>query len=478
VTVRGAGTRTAEKAGPSDVRQRLVWFTECALGLAVVLPAMVVLTTEDAGRSSAWTLTLAILVWAGLRLSLIIGGGKPRLFEFMFWLFVYIFLGLAPTIQIRTAALSSTTKDMPASADWPTALLVALSLAAFEVGRLLPVKAGPGPAAQTERRLSPLLTWLLFIVGLAAMLYYVRMLGLASFFENRTARQAARTASFDNESSSAIIGALAWIPLLVAAGSFATLARFERAIALARRYRAAAVVAVLAVLIVVNPISGARYTSGTVMFAILCYTGVLSRKRLLRPLLGGLLAAFLLLFPIADAFRRTEVSAGRSGFFSEYAGNGDYDAFWQIANSYLYMQFEGPSWGRQALGVLLFWVPRSLWPDKPQDTGVMLAEFRGYSFTNLSSPLWAEALVNGGIIALVATFLALAVLIVRLDRRLPRSLGADSGLAIAASVFPAYMIILLRGSLLQATGIFVVMSVSILLVSRRRRKSTADEAVP
>ena len=455
-----------------------MWFLESAIGLAVVLPAMVVLTTEDTGRSSAWTLTLAILIWAGARLSVIIAGGKPKLFEFMFWLFVYIFLGLAPTIQIRTAAIASTTKDMPSNVDWPTALLVACSLVAFEIGRLLPGKDRTHQSEPRVRTLNPRWTWLLFCVGLAAMLYYVQLLGFHSFFQTREARQAARSASFDNESSGAIIGALAWVPLLVAAGSFATMARFRRAISPTRRYRWAAVVAVLAVLVVVNPISGARYTSGTVLFAILCYTGVLNRKRLLRPLLGGLLAAFLLLFPIADAFRGTEISANRAGFFAEYAGNGDYDAFWQIANSYMYIQSEGPVWGRQALGVALFWVPRSLWAGKPEDTGVMLAEYRGYSFTNLSAPLWAEALINGGIVALVAIFLALGTVIARLDRRLPSSLSSDSSLAIAAAVFPAYMVILLRGSLLQATGVFAVMFLSILLTSVPGKSEDGREPVP
>ncbi|MFD1212060.1 hypothetical protein ACFQ36_08405 [Arthrobacter sp. GCM10027362] len=472
----GTGAVTRAEPDPSTTRQRLLWFTESAVVLAVVLPAMVVLTTEDAGRSTAWTLTLAILVWAGIRLSVIIAGGKPRLFEFIFWLFVYIFLGLAPTIQIRTAAVASTTKDMPASVDWPTALLVALSLIVFEAGRTLPAGRRTRAAGYRGGRLSPRWTWLLFAIGLAFLLYYVQSLGLESFFQNREARQEARSSSFEDKSSGAIIGALAWVPLLIAAGSFATMGRLRRAVPRARAYRIAAVVGVLAVLVVMNPISGARYTSGTVMFAMLCYTGILTRKRLIRPLLGGLLAAFLLLFPIADAFRRSEVSVGRTGFFSEYAGNGDYDAFWQIANSYLYIQSEGPTWGRQALGVLLFWVPRSLWTGKPDDTGLLLAGYRGYSFTNLSAPLWAEALINGGMVALVATFLALGLLIVRLDRRLPQSLRSDSGLAIAASVFPAYMIILLRGSMLQATGVFTIMLLSIVLVSSGGKRD--DAAAP
>lgn len=226
-------------------------------------------------------------------------------------------------------------------------------------------------------------------------------------------------------------------------------------------YGYVALIAAVGVLLVVNPISGARYTSGTVLFALLCFTGILTSKKLLRLFLATILAAFLFLFPIADAFRRAEVDVSRAGFFGEYSGNGDYDAFWQISNSLLFIQQEGITWGNQALGVLFFWVPRSMWPQKPTDTGVLLAEFRGYHFQNLSAPLWAEALLNGGVVLLVLTFVGLGVLLVRLDVRLPRSLASNGMLALAGALLPAYMIILLRGSLLQATGILVIMLASL-----------------
>lgn len=455
---------SASLLGETRVQARLpslLWFAELAIVLAAVLPALIVLNVPDNGRSSAWTLTIAIMAWSGLRLTRVIASGNPRIFEFMFFLFVYIFMGLAPTVQIRSASIASTTKDMPANIDWPTALIVALALGVYELGRLAPARRLDAPTARSQRAISSRALWVLFFIGLAAMLYYVQSVGLDVFLQDRETRQTARNSSFDDGSLAAIVAAMAWIPLMASSGGFMLVRRRLRQYGEPTGpYGYVALVAAVGVLLVVNPISGARYTSGTVMFALLCSTGILTSKWL-RPFLALILAAFLFLFPIADAFRRADVNVTRAGFFSEYAGNGDYDAFWQISNALLFIEHEGITWGNQALGVLFFWVPRSLWPQKPTDTGVLLAEFRGYAFENLSAPLWAEALVNGGVVLMILTFVGLGALLVRLDGGLPRSLASNSVLALAGMILPAYMIILMRGSLLQATGSLVVMLASL-----------------
>lgn len=440
---------------------KLIWLAEAAILLAAVLPTLVILNVPDNGRSSAWMLTIAIMAWSGLKLSLIIASGKPRVFEFMFFLFVYIFMGLAPTVQIRSASIASTTKDMPANIDWPTALIVALALGVYELGRLAPARRIDAPTARSQRAINSRALWVLFFIGLAAMLYYVQSVGLDVLLQDRHSRQAARDSSFDDGSLAAIVAAMAWIPLMASSGGFMLVRRRLRQQGEPTGpYGYVALLAAVGVLLVVNPISGARYTSGTVLFALLCSTGILT-SRWLRPFLALILAAFLFLFPIADAFRRASVDASRSGFFAEYAGNGDYDAFWQISNSLLFIEQQGITWGNQALGVLLFWIPRNIWPQKPTGTGVLLAQYRGYAFENLSAPLWAEALVNGGVVLMILTFVGLGVLLVRLDGRLPRSLASNSVLALAGMILPAYMIILLRGSLLQATGSLVVMLASL-----------------
>lgn len=188
--------------------------------------------------------------------------------------------------------------------------------------------------------------------------------------------------------------------------------------------------------------------------------------------MGGMILAMIFLFPIADAFRSSSVDFTRSSFFGEYAGNGDYDSFWQVANalSYSLAGFVQPF--RQLLGSLLFWVPRVIWPDKPTDTGILLANYRGYSFGNLSAPIWAELLVNGGILLVVVGFVVLGPLLASLDRRMAPVHHTGGWWGLVGAILPVYMVILMRGSLLQATGaLFVALACLFFVRSRTRQRS-------
>jgi hypothetical protein len=147
---------------------------------------------------------------------------------------------------------------------------------------------------------------------------------------------------------------------------------------------------------------------------------------------------------------------------------------------------EGFSYVRQPLGVVLFWVPRSLWADKPVDTGIYLAEERGYEFQNLSAPLWAEMFVIGGHLVVVGGFIALGYVVVRGDDRLVERLAGRRRYSVAAAFMPFYLIILLRGSLLQATALVATLAMSAWLTrpvpgrrpGRRRARAIEHPADP
>ena len=116
----------------------------------------------------------------------------------------------------------------------------------------------------------------------------------------------------------------------------------------------------------------------------------------------------------------------------------------------MFVQERGTTSGRQALGVALFWVPRAVWPEKPVDTGILLAEYRGYKFTNLSAPLPAEMYINGGWWLMTAGMAVLGASTRRFDRRIVQSFSYAKAPVVLGSILPFYMIIIMRGSLLQA----------------------------
>jgi hypothetical protein len=452
-------------------------FAFAVLGGAI--PMYLLAAVENVGRSDAWPLTWLVLMWAGARLSLLVGRGQPRLFELFFWLYVYIFLGLAPTVQMRSDQLSGTTPGMDPAVDLPTAAIVVVGLVAYELGRAVGVFGSSwsrrtarteDPAGVRTARISPVRTAILFFAASAAASYYLSRIGLGEFFSSREEALAARVAAFPDRTTRATVAGLGLYPLLIAVGALVQLRRTTLTGGQRRLVTLALGAGILLVLLQVSPVSNARYTVGTAFFALAVYLGATRTTLRARTTMIATIGAFLFVFPLADAFRRQGgASFDRGGFFGEYRGNGDYDSFWQIANAYSY-------WGdglvdpfRQLTGSLLFWLPRSVWSGKPSDTGVVLANYRHYSFDNLSAPLWAEALVNGGLGLLIVVFFVLGWLLHRLDAKVVSTTPTGGPWVIAGAVLAVYLTILLRGSLLQATGGFALALAALLFVSVHSR---------
>lgn len=447
--------------------------------LSVALPAALVVYVPWNPRSDAWIVTIIITAWAGVRVSLLWVRGIPRLFDYFLWVFTYIFMGIAPTAQILSGLTSTTTPGVDPGLDLPTAGIVGLGLVCYEIGRALWIvwEDHRGERAVPEvRPVHPVRAVVLAAAGVIIGAYFVSRIGFAGSLGSREGAQAARAAAWPDPAVRSMFYAGAIYPLLVAAGGLAQLSRTARALSNRRWALGGAIMASVLLLLIVNPVASARYTFGTVAFALAVFAGaVLTHQRARVTMLAGIVG-FLAVFPIADAFRSDGTTATRAGFFEEYLSNPDYDAFWQIANALSYWIDGLVEPLRQALGSLLFFVPRALWENKPTDTGITLADYRGYSFDNLSAPMWAEALVNGGIIAVVIVFLALGVALRAMDTRIVPALAAGGVWAIVGAILPVYMTILLRGSLLQATGALMITIVSVLFISGRN--STADTDLP
>ena len=84
----GSTSRLLTKAVPAPYTGTLV-----AVALAVVVPFVAVAATPQPPRDY-WLGPLTILIISGLRYSWIAASRHRRLFEMIFWLFAYVFLGL------------------------------------------------------------------------------------------------------------------------------------------------------------------------------------------------------------------------------------------------------------------------------------------------------------------------------------------------------------------------------------------------
>jgi hypothetical protein len=149
-----------------------------------------------------------------------------------------------------------------------------------------------------------------------------------------------------------------------------------------------------------NPINGSRYLFASFGLA------VLFAKTRWRPRFGAgsvvaLVAALIWLYPVLSELRESRhepllADIGTAAIAERMTTNYDFDGFRSIVDGVTYVQDKGVAWGRQFVGVLMFWYPRQYWPDKPEPTGVMVSRQVGYSFTNISAPLWEDAYVDWG----------------------------------------------------------------------------------
>ena len=456
-----------------DLRPEIRWVLLVAsiAVLSVALPAALLVSVPTAPRSEAWIITLVISAWSGVRLSIIWVSGVPRLFDYFLWVFTYIFMGVAPTAQILSGLTSTTTPGVDPGMDLPTAFIVALGLGCYEIGRLAWIlrEQHQGRRATIEvLRVNPIRTIIVAVMGVLIGAYFVSRVGFAGSLGSREGAQAARSAAWPDPAVRAVFYAGAVYPLLVATGALTQLVRGSVDRVNRRWMMAGALIAGVVLLLIVNPVASARYTFGTVAFALAVFLGAVATPIRARVTMLAGIVGFLAIFPIADAFRREDSVVTRAGFFEEYLSTPDYDAFWQIANALSYVIDGLVVPLRQAMGSVLFFMPRAIWPDKPTDTGILLAEYRGYSFDNLSAPMWAEALVNGGVVAVIIVFLVLGAALRAMDTRMVPAFASGGAWAIAGAILPVYMTILLRGSLLQATGALMITILAVAVVADRR----------
>lgn len=140
-----------------------------------------------------------------------------------------------------------------------------------------------------------------------------------------------------------------------------------------------------------NPITGmARFQAAAMYTAVLlAFWPKLLGSRVFLPAIY--IAGVLLILPLLNIFRRFSGFGGDYELALSFLGNADFDSFQSLANA---ISVGTVSWGAQLLGALLFFVPRSVWPDKPIGTGADLAIEQNFYWTNISMNFMGEGFLN------------------------------------------------------------------------------------
>lgn len=470
-------TRDVLDASADETRTLGSWVLATWVGVAmvVVLPALLVYLTP-APKDSVWLFALAVTTIAGARYAWIVAEGRRRLYEVSFWVFTYVFVGIAPLVQLRTGETPDTTPDIDTTLQFDAMMMVIVGVIAFAIGLWI---CGSGAISDSRNFLRGAYvvtgvdlrrTILLAMFALLIDTYFIAKVGIATLFSSRVELGVVVNSIWVESSISALVSGVVTMTLLV---SFIALVKCIKQTK-SREWPliALTVLVGLALMVTVNPIVSPRYIFGTVALSVAAVFGLFATPRLFRLTAILWVIALIVVFPFADAFRSSSQPSFKSSSTIESMTSPDFDAVAQINNTLLYVEKHGVTAGRQAMGAALTWVPRRLWPDKPRDTGILLAESRGYNFTNLSGPVWAEMYINGGWPLLVLGMAGLGVLVRSQDTRIEESFRRARAPSIFALILPFYLTILLRGSLLQATSHLLVIVGGAIFVSRWERVSS------
>lgn len=407
-------------------------------------------------------LIVVVLTYSGVHLALLFCTGEPRLLETMFWLFIYLVAGVVPLAQVKTGLRPNLLSDGTLVHGQVIVLVACVS---YDIGHRLDLCALWGRATN-DRHLSLRRLQALSLAALIASVYYMFVLGgPATFFVSREdIGDGLAAAGFQTSQGSSlvaynILNACGTAPVLICFAAWLSVLIRDPRLRTVESFSWLAVLLACNV-VVNNPVSSARFWFVTAVVGTAFSISTRGRK-FFRIFLVTTIVTAILLFPYSDYFRLTDRGAIEVKPITYTLSTKDYDQTTMAANGVTYAAQHGHTYGFQMLGAVTFWVPRSIWPGKPIDTGVLIGRtIPEAGTTNLSSPLWIEAWLDFAMGGVFAVFALVGAFSRRMDsafvrqsrRRTPR----PTFIQVLLPFLAGYSLIVLRGPLLQASANLVV----------------------
>ncbi len=445
--------------------------------LGLLVPVLQLRFAPDARVGASELLLWAVIGYAGYRIASLGFRAAPRLLSLMFWLFVYVWLGVAPFAQSLSGSFPLHGVYPDDTRAWAVGLVI-IGLVAYEIGVR---RADDSEPSLLERGLSSRVVdarsagWFASLGLLTCLALIASIGGFGVFWGSRTDVFLRVTELMNNDSAKVLlylqgVRSLAFVSLFVLCVVLRSRRGFDTVHA--RLWAACLLIALTGLnALLSSPINSPRYWVGTIGLSLAVLIWPWRRRAAVLAWTVMCLALLVVVFPYADLFRvTTDVDLDQVTSQSGLVVSGDYDAFQQLMNGVVYVGEKGHSFGRQIAGAVLFWVPRRLWPTKPIDTGEMVAEHMVYENTNLSMPLWGEAYVDGGVLLVVLVFFFYGLVSRRLENRfLDEDASRTTLTVVLTPVLGVYQVFLLRGTLMSALAYLVPVILFSYLSTRRRR---------
>lgn len=216
------------------------------------------------------------------------------------------------------------------------------------------------------------------------------------------------------------------------------------------------------VLLGTSPTRLPRFATAAIYMPLLIYSLPIMRKKNIFNLsfMGGL----LIIFPFLDNFRRISENANfKISLNFDMFTQGHFDSYRNFA---LVINENIITYGRQLLGVLLFWIPRSMWDTKPVGSGHFIAGELGMSYPNISMNYFAEGYINFGFVGVFLFVFLIAYISARLDKMYWENIypSRSNIFSIVYLMLIGLTVFILRGDLLSSFAYTVGYMISILIV--------------
>ncbi|MFG1266257.1 hypothetical protein [Xanthobacter aminoxidans] len=312
------------------------------------------------------------------------------------------------------------------------------------------------------------------LLALGAMAYLIARNGISFFFMTRGSISAEATVNLSSTDIGLLIAAPRYICLL---------AILTTAILLRRTLKSGGQplipfiflgIAIVINALVNNPISVSR---GQFMIEIFFLITTLLPPRSVRTRLyifAIFPLALYMLLPAITKFNRLKNIELDFHFLSltEALAHGDFDGFQSVLNVVSYVSEQGLYYGKQISSSIFVFIPRSIWPWKGTPTGVDAAEYVGYFFTNVSSPLPVEFYVDFSFFGVVFFSYLFGFCLKLLEARLFQfyQYGLIITTTYIAAAITGLMFVFMRGALLSAMSAVTLFVLAIYLISYVARR--------
>ncbi|NLO70341.1 MAG: hypothetical protein GX102_05245, partial [Porphyromonadaceae bacterium] len=171
----------------------------------------------------------------------------------------------------------------------------------------------------------------------------------------------------------------------------------------------------------------------------------------------------IIVFPFLNNFRNINSLDFSLRLEFDMFTSANFDKYYNFA---LVLFSDLKNFGRQLLGVLLFWLPRTIWANKPIGSGAYLAEELGFSFNNISCNFFAEGFINFGFTGILLFVIFIAYITSRIDKIYWEIVSNDETnfLKVLYFIFLGMLFFILRGDLLSSFAFTVGFILAFLLV--------------